>query len=68
MNKKDHRDDIEGILLFLYENELKQLSGEVTTLIRFLLSKGLLKEFENTSGRKYYQLSNSFRFISKNIK
>ncbi len=52
LDKKDHQDDLEGITLFVYENEVKELSGEVMNAIGILLSKGLLKECENSDGKK----------------
>ena len=57
-DKKDHQDNLEGITLFVYENEVKELSGQVMNAIGDLLSKGLLKELENSDGRKSYQLLN----------
>lgn len=60
LRKKDHQDDLEGISLFIYEKELKNLSSEIISAINELVSKGLLKELENPSGQKSYQLSNSY--------
>ena len=59
LKKKDHKDDLEGISLFVYENELKNLSNEIMSTISDLISKGLLKELKNSSGQKCYQLSDS---------
>ncbi len=58
--KKDHQDDLEGILLIVYEKELKNLSGEILTAICDLVSQGILMESKNSSGQKCYQLSDSF--------
>ena len=55
--KDDQKDDFEGITLFVYEKETKELSGMVLNAIGDLLSKGLLKESEDLTGRKYYHLS-----------
>ncbi len=60
LRKKDHQDVLEGILLIVYERELKNLSGEILTAICDLVSKGILMESKNSSGQKCYQLSESF--------
>ena len=62
LQKKDHKDDLEGISLFVYEKELKNLSGEIISTIGDLVSKGLLKELKNSSGQKCYPLSDIYSF------
>ncbi len=59
LKKKDHKDDLEGISIFVYEKELENLSGEIMSTIGDLVAKGLLKVSENSVGQKKYQLSNS---------
>lgn len=65
LDKKDHTDDLDGITLFVYENEVKELSDKVITTIGDLLSKGLLIESVHPSGKNYYQLSDP-RLIKQN--
>jgi hypothetical protein len=62
LDKNDHKDDLSGITLFIYENEVKELSGEVMNSIGILLSKGLIKEAESSTGKKYYLLSDNHSF------
>ena len=55
--KKDHKDDLEGIVIFFYKKELKNLSDEILSSLADLLSKGIIAELKNSSGQKCYQLS-----------
>lgn len=55
--KKDHKDDLEGIIMFFYKKELKNLSDEILSSLADLLSKGIITELKNSSGQKCYQLS-----------
>ena len=58
LTKQDHKDDLEGISLFVYENELNELAGQIVVAVRNLIAKGMIKESESLSGKNQYQLSN----------
>jgi|WetSurMetagenome_2_1015567.scaffolds.fasta_scaffold56293_2 hypothetical protein len=57
LERKDHKDDIEGITLFIYEKELKNLSNEIMDVLADLVTHDLLVEHEDTEGKKYYLIS-----------
>ena len=59
LNNKDHIDDIEGISLFVYNKEIKNLSDEILAEILELISNGLVVEREDFPDKKYYQLSDN---------
>lgn len=56
MGKKNHKDDLDAIILVVYDSQLKNLSDEILVEIAELLSKGLIKESESHAGQKCYQL------------
>jgi hypothetical protein len=67
MEKKGHKDNIEGITLMIYEKEIKHLSDQIMDAIFDLLSRGLIVESSSSSGQKYYQLSDSHSVKSEII-
>jgi len=62
--KKDHKDDLDGIALFVYNTEMKNLSDKILIEIAELLSRGLIKESESYPGQKIYQLSDNKTLVS----
>jgi hypothetical protein len=57
LKKNDHKDDLEGISLFVYETDLNELSKRVLEKIRKLISEGVISEYDDTNGKKYYSLN-----------
>jgi len=57
LQKKDHKDDLEGITLFIYEKELKNLSNEIMDVLADLVTHDLLVEYEHPEGKKYYLIT-----------
>ena len=58
LEQKGNKDDLEGITLFFYEKELKNLSNEILDALADLIAQNLLVESENTDGKKYYLIPN----------
>jgi predicted transcriptional regulator with HTH domain len=64
LDTKDHKDDLDGISLSVFDKEMKNLSDDILTGIEELVSKGLIVECKNSSGEKYYRLSEKQSGIS----
>jgi hypothetical protein len=62
--KKDHKDDLEGITLSIYEKKIRSITDEITSAVNDLLQQGLIIESNNHSGQKIYKLSKDNAAIS----
>jgi hypothetical protein len=57
MAKKDYRDDLDGILLGVYEQEIERLSKTTLQNLGYLVSIGIIKEDKNGDGTVWYKIS-----------
>ena len=55
------KDDLKGLTLALYNEEMKNLSEVITRTLSQLISKGIIKQVKNHNGRSYFKLSDSFK-------
>lgn len=58
-NKKDGRTDLNGILIAMYEEEIKILPDKVLKTLADLKYRGIVKEYFDEEGRLYYKLLNT---------
>jgi hypothetical protein len=62
LTKEDHMENLDSLLIALYDDEIKQISDEILNSIKYLISQGVLEEF-NTSGDLKFRLNTgSFLF------
>lgn len=62
--KKDHKDDLEGIALSIYEKKIRSITDEITRAVNDLLLQGLIIESSNHSGQRIYKLNKDSATIS----
>jgi len=53
---EDKQDDLNGIILAIYETEVKDLSEKVISSLSRLIEKGIVIESKGQNGKCYYQL------------
>jgi len=65
--KEDHQDSLDGLILEIYNVEIKQLSQEIVKNVEYLTSIGFITEIEDVHRNKIYKLMKEkeqvFRFI-----
>lgn len=54
--KEDKQDDFNGIILAIYETEVKNVSEKVIASLSHLIEKGIVIESKGQNGKCYYQL------------
>lgn len=64
MAKKDHRDDLDGILLGVFEKEIERLSKTTLQNIGYLISIGVIREEKNGDGALWYKIADDSRNAS----
>lgn len=64
-SKVDHRDNLDGILLGIYEQEIQRLSNRIFRNLGYLISIGAIVEVQNAEGSTYYKLLNKQNEIEK---
>jgi len=64
-SKVDHRDNLDGILLGIYEQEIQRLSNRIFRNLGYLISIGTIVEVQNADGSTYYRLIDNQREIEK---
>ena len=57
--KENKQDDLNGIILAIYETEMKNLSQKVIMSLSHMIKKGIVTEFKTQGGKSYYQLVNN---------
>lgn len=57
--KEDGRDDLDGIVIAIYEKEMKKLSANIMNDLAELLAKGIVSEYVEEKGKRYYTLIKS---------
>ena len=55
--KKETGDDLDGIALAIYQNEMKGLSDSIINNLSDLIESGKIKEFCSKNGKRYYKLA-----------
>lgn len=56
MSKENMQDDISGLVLDIYEKEMKQLSEKIIKHLSELKEKGIITEYKDGKGKQYYKL------------
>ena len=64
-SKNDHQDNLDGLILGLYESEIQVLSQKVTETLSNLISKGIIKEVINSNGERFFKLDKDLSEINK---
>ncbi|GAB4377845.1 MAG: hypothetical protein Kow0042_26120 [Calditrichia bacterium] len=54
--QNNHSDDLEGIVLALYEKEIEKLSAHIVKNLGYLISIGVVEEVQSQEGRRIYRL------------
>jgi len=54
--KKDHQESLDGLILEIYNTEIKKLSQEIIKNLTYLMSNGYITETVDASGKKQYKL------------
>jgi hypothetical protein len=65
LNKEDHQDSLDGLILKIYNAEIKELSKEISKSLRYLVSTGLVGEVVDASGKKQYRLIKDKEEVSR---
>jgi hypothetical protein len=68
MAKQDHKDDLDGILLGVFEKEIERLSRTTLQSIGYLISMGILVEEKNGDGTGWYRMTDDSLKISEILK
>jgi len=68
MDKKDRKDDLDGILLGVFEKEIERLSKTTLQNIGYLISMGIIEEEKNGDGTVWYKIANDSPKISEMLK
>jgi len=56
MSKENYQDDLSGLVLDIYAKEMKQLSDKIIKHIAGLEDQGIIEEFKDDKGRKFFKL------------
>ena len=54
--KDDHQECLEGLLLDIYSDTIKELSTEVVKNLSYLISMGFIQVVDAPDGTKHYKL------------
>ena len=54
--KDDKQDDLNGIILAIYESEIKKLHSEVIQTLSLMIKKSIIDEFKDSNRKTYYRL------------
>jgi predicted transcriptional regulator with HTH domain len=68
MAKKDYRDDLDGILLGVYEQEIERLSKTTLQNLGYLISIGIIEEEKNGDGSGWYKITADSEKVSEILK
>lgn len=68
MAKQDHKDDLDGILLGVFEKEIERLSRTTLQNIGYLISIGIIEEEKNGDGTGWYRMTDDSQKISEILK
>jgi len=68
MAKQDHKDDLDGILLGVFEREIERLSRTTLQNIGYLISMGIIEEEKNGDGTGWYKITGDSRKFSEILK
>jgi hypothetical protein len=63
--KEDDQDSLDGLILKIYDVEIKQLSQEIVKNLEYLISLGLIKETEDAQGKKSYKIMRQKEEVSQ---
>ena len=55
--KEKKRDDLNGIILAIYESEIKNLHYKVAQTLANMIRKRIIDEFKDSNGKTYYRLT-----------
>jgi hypothetical protein len=64
---QDHKDDLDGLLLSVYENEIEDISKDVLESISYLTSIGFIEQIKNHTGKNWIVLSVDDKKVSEYI-
>jgi hypothetical protein len=68
MAKKDHKDDLDGILLGVFEKEIEHLSKTTLQNLGHLISTGIIEEEKNGDGAGWYKITGDSEKVSEILK
>ena len=54
--KEDRQDDLNGIILSIYEKEIKNVSDKVVVTLSQMIKNGIIVELKDQNGKSYYHL------------
>ena len=54
--KQDGRDDLDGLVIAIYEKEMKRLTEKIMNDLADLIAKGVVAEYENNNGKRGLKL------------
>ena len=64
LNSKDGKsDDLDGIVIAIYENEIKNLTEKIMNELAMLLAKGIITEFKNHDRKNWFKLTSNKEVI-----
>ena len=55
-NRSDGKDDLDGLIISIYEKEMKSLTENIMKELAVLITKGIIVEHENHYGKRWVQL------------
>jgi hypothetical protein len=67
LKKENHQESLDGLILEIYNSEIKGLSKENSKSLRYLISEGLIAEVVDASGKKQYKLKKDNEEVSRLI-
>ena len=62
-SKEGKRDDLDGIVIAIYENEIKNLTKKIMNELAMLLAKGIITEFKNHDGKNWFKFTSNKEVI-----
>jgi hypothetical protein len=65
--KTEGKDNLNGILLGLFEKEIQHLTRLVLSNVGYLISIGAIEEIKSGNGKKFYQMAKSLDEINRLI-
>lgn len=68
MAKKDRKDDLDGILLGVFEKEIERLSKTTLQNIGYLISMGIIEEERNGDGTGWFRMTADSQEIPEILK
>ncbi len=54
--KETEGDDLNGLVLAIYEKEMKKLSENIIKTVSDLILKEIITEYQHQNGKRYYKL------------